>query len=1069
MPGTPPVYLGLIGPTVPPQGAFLSFFILQFDQPVRFRSGAFQLKGSDGTVWDITGNAYSVCNGLLFRNLHLVAGVTYHVTVSPDKVVADDGVTEMAGPASGDFIVPAALPDTTAPRLILQGPTGARQNGLELQFNEHVVVGNGYIRIYNADGSLFYATSAASITWSESGRVSINTPDYAYGASYYVTIDPDAILDRSGNAYKGMDTKDAFAFTAPGDTSPPRLFDLTPNPNISLAARGSNIVLYFNEAVTAASGIIAISGGGKNRSVDVRDTSQVSISGKVVTINLAEDLEYDTAYAVTVPIGIVADLAGNLLMQDLASFTFRTERGPLAPPPPPPPFAPNSFSSMDDLNLWPTLILSFDRILTRGAGNIIVHNADGSVFETIPVTDLERVYLQAKWLYLDLKTPLAPQSGYYIALDAGVLQDADGQPSQAVTARETLAFATKAAWPMTEIPGYQSITLNMAGQSGIIAAYRPPQESSLVLHGEIIATSSELLPNLYGLFYSSSGTYRDAIFENRGRIQAEAPAMRVYGVEAGAHAPEFYNGPSGSIEAAGFEAVAVRWNGDVSSITNEGLIYAAATTRAVGLEILGATRGVINRGVIRADQLPNSHASATAINLWNAVLLNSGSVFSDETGVLFAGDLAHATNPGEFRIVNSGEISAPIAISKIGSYGSPNAISRILNEAGGVIQGEILLKTGGNEVHNLGMITGSIYFGPDASRFEGALGGFSGRIFSGAGNDFLAAGAGDARLSSGNGADTLNGGLGTDFLDGGGNVDTAVFTGNRAAYAISHGDPGFFIITGPDGTDTLTGIEYARFDDQRVRLLPGEGRSLVAGADPASYMNAIRDFDGNALKGQGTLRIDPATGALVNGGAWDGVSGWTLAGVADVNGNGLQSHILFNNQIGRWAEVTVQFDGMVYFDNHGWAGDTRVVGIYVDPLVQSGLVQAGSLDDSQRRFTNDLFIGNLKSVLNAGDYDKDGGQEVYFSLTDGTAYLHAYMHADGNIRYANYQSPQQVQDYLAANNYTGSLSWLSAAPPEPLGEAPVLWADEALPMAVMEPPLSFDLLTSHGLLASASG
>ena len=298
--------------------------------------------------------------------------------------------------------------------------------------------------------------------------------------------------------------------------------------------------------------------------------------------------------------------------------------------------------------------------------------------------------------------------------------------------------------------------------------------------------------------------------------------------------------------------------------------------------------------------------------------------------------------------------------------------------------------------------------------------------------NYLSTGLGTDTINASSGIDTLVGGLGNDTLSGGSNVDTAEFAGPRAAYTITQTSTGNFTISGIDGTDTLTGIEYAKFDDQIYRLLPGDGVVVNFAAAPATYMGPIRDFDGNNLTGQGTRVIEAGSGALVNGGAWDGVSGWSLAGTTDVNRSGLQARILFNNQIGRWAEATTQADGKVYFSNHGWAGDTRIVGIYVDPLVQSGQVQAGGDHDSQRRFQNDLFIGNLKSVLDAADYDRDGFQEIYFSLTDGTAYLHAYMHADGNIRYANYQSKQQVQDYIAANSYAGSLSWLSAAPPEPV-------------------------------------
>jgi hypothetical protein len=173
-------------------------------------------------------------------------------------------------------------------------------------------------------------------------------------------------------------------------------------------------------------------------------------------------------------------------------------------------------------------------------------------------------------------------------------------------------------------------------------------------------------------------------------------------------------------------------------------------------------------------------------------------------------------------------------------------------------------------------------------------------------------------------------------------------------------------------------------------------------------MAAIRDFDGNNL---------------------GGASSWKLIGSADVNGDGRDEHILFNREIGRWAEVGSEADGLTYFSNYNWAGDTRVVGIYIDPLVANGTVVKDSATDSQRRFQNDLTIDNIKSVLGQGDYNHDGLQEVYFSLTDGTAYLHAYMHADGNIQYANYQSKQQVIDYLTANSVAPSTwsTWFPAS------------------------------------------
>jgi len=144
--------------------------------------------------------------------------------------------------------------------------------------------------------------------------------------------------------------------------------------------------------------------------------------------------------------------------------------------------------------------------------------------------------------------------------------------------------------------------------------------------------------------------------------------------------------------------------------------------------------------------------------------------------------------------------------------------------------------------------------------------------------------------------------------------------------------------------------------------------------------------------------------------------------------------------------------GQIDFDDNGAGGGTRVVGIYADPLIAEGENNGGYLSDgvtpapanfgvsdadryvvvngetidrlalnSQVRFQNDLKIDNLIAKT-SGDYDGDGDQEVYWKTNDGTAYLRALMHADGNIQYANYQSLAQMSDYLTSKGYAGVIS-----------------------------------------------
>lgn len=306
----------------------------------------------------------------------------------------------------------------------------------------------------------------------------------------------------------------------------------------------------------------------------------------------------------------------------------------------------------------------------------------------------------------------------------------------------------------------------------------------------------------------------------------------------------------------------------------------------------------------------------------------------------------------------------------------------------------------GVSIINQGTILNEVDFGNGDDIYDGRDGTVAGPVTGGAGNDILLGGTVAETFFGGLDADTLNGGGGDDLLDGGSNVDTAVFGGDFADYTITQTSTGVFEVVGADGTDTLTTIEFARFDDQTVRLLNGEGISVnFETSDPSVYQQALsglRDFGGNDLGGDGA---------------------WLRIGAADVNGDGDVDQILVNDAIGRFATVGTAPDGLVYFDDHSWAGETRVAGIYIDPFVANGSVEQGGPFDSQARFQNDLRIENINRVLGSDDYNNDGVWEVYLALTDGTAYLQALMHADGNIRFANYQSEEQVREYLTANGF----------------------------------------------------
>ena len=217
----------------------------------------------------------------------------------------------------------------------------------------------------------------------------------------------------------------------------------------------------------------------------------------------------------------------------------------------------------------------------------------------------------------------------------------------------------------------------------------------------------------------------------------------------------------------------------------------------------------------------------------------------------------------------------------------------------------------------------------------------------------------------------------------------------------------------PDGTDKIEYVEYLVFNDQTIT--PSEAVKI----DSKRYINNgltsgenyrlenIRDFDGN----------------LHGGGDYSNfMYSYKFQGKFDVNNDGLYENVFTNKESGRWVTgSTNSSTGELDYSDFGTGGITRVVGIYVDPLVDSGQVEKFGPHDSQQRFQNDLNIDNL-SVKTSGDYDGDGFQEVYWKTNDGTAYLRALMHADGNIQYANYQSEEQMSDYLTSKGYESVIS-----------------------------------------------
>ncbi len=139
------------------------------------------------------------------------------------------------------------------------------------------------------------------------------------------------------------------------------------------------------------------------------------------------------------------------------------------------------------------------------------------------------------------------------------------------------------------------------------------------------------------------------------------------------------------------------------------------------------------------------------------------------------------------------------------------------------------------------------------------------------------------------GDDALNGNGGNDQIIGGAGSDTVVASGERADYTVTAIEGGFIITDnrGPDGSDTVTGIEFFSFDDgvlPAAGLLnrPTNGDDLLTGTDGNDRIDALAGNDTvNGGAGADTLIGNLGDDVL------DGGVGYDVAAMGNVGFRGV--------------------------------------------------------------------------------------------------------------------------------------------------------------------------------------
>jgi hypothetical protein len=246
-------------------------------------------------------------------------------------------------------------------------------------------------------------------------------------------------------------------------------------------------------------------------------------------------------------------------------------------------------------------------------------------------------------------------------------------------------------------------------------------------------------------------------------------------------------------------------------------------------------------------------------------------------------------------------------------------------------------------------------------------------------------GGNSAPLAGGN--DILDGGPGNDTIDGGPGFDTAVFSGLRSAYTITHIGNGLQV-SGPDGLDTLTHVERLAFDDATIPLSPahdldGDGNSdaVLQNANGATY---FWEMNGLGIKAHGAgPTVDPS---------------WHIVSTkADLDGDGNSDVVLQN------------LSGATYFwEMNGLGIKAHGAGPTVDPSWH--IVGTGDLDGDGK---GDIVLQNTSGatyfwlmdgpgvkahgagptvdpswhIVGTGDLDADGKSDIVLQNTNGSTYF----------------------------------------------------------------------------------
>ncbi|WP_217593030.1 Ig-like domain-containing protein [Cohnella sp. GbtcB17] len=331
------------GGTMPATGALT----IAFNEPVQAASGSIQIvrrDTQDAQVVSVLSSAVTGSGTNVIRvqpSTRLAASTQYDVLIDNGAFVDAVGnkYEGISGPYIWSFSTTASA--VAAPKFIYPQGGGTGVSGdapitLQLQFQTGMKAGvAGNITVKKIANNETVETIAAT-----SGRLVFNGANVSIplanaltrNTSYYVLIDPGALLTTGGEAYEGIVDPAGWSFStqAFADTTRPTVASFAPASGASTTDIAGSLSIQFSEPVVPGSGNVVIRNADTNAvfcSIPVTSTSIAGGGTTTIAIKPCASFSPNVSYAVQIGTMAFADLSGNyfagISTSDLTTWRFR--------------------------------------------------------------------------------------------------------------------------------------------------------------------------------------------------------------------------------------------------------------------------------------------------------------------------------------------------------------------------------------------------------------------------------------------------------------------------------------------------------------------------------------------------------------------------------------------------------------------------------------------------------------------------------------------------------------------------------------------------------------------------